>query len=258
MQFHRGGQLLLEAVALGVEGHALARPADVQLVGVVDEDDRWHREHQSGDAEEVVEQDGQEGEGGARQVARQGPLVVLAPDRQRTLARAQGDNAGKHHGVGHEVHGRRQERRHDDLQEAGVRRYQGHEDDAGHERREYVVRDVEDDLLRVPGDAERRSAGHGRHHHGRPQTKDSKGGKDGDERHPYVAHAREADLAHVGDSGQDGERDERPGERHAFAVGHPREARDGGQRHRADIERNGRACPPGRCLRVTHAVLRCY
>ena len=54
-------------------------------------------------------------------------------------------------------------------------------------------------------------------HHGGPETEDRQGGQHRDERHADVADAGEPDLAHVGDVGQDGKRDERPGEGHAIA-----------------------------------------
>ena len=63
-----------------------------------------HAEQQAGHAQPQVQAGQQQAEGGAGQVARQAPLVVLAPDAPRGCSRvARAIDPGQQHGVDDEI-----------------------------------------------------------------------------------------------------------------------------------------------------------
>ena len=157
VQLHGGGELLVEAVALGVEGDLLLRALHVDVVGVVDEVQRRHAEQQAGHAEPQVQRGHEQGERRPREVARQRPLVVLPPDLDRAaVLGGERDHAGEERGVDEEVDDRRAERRQDLRHEGAVLGSQRQIEQAGEVRRDDVVADVEGDLDGVAGHPRRR------------------------------------------------------------------------------------------------------
>ncbi len=143
----------MESVTLRLEGHALPGACHIDLVRVEDEDDRRQREDEPRDSEHAVQPSREQGESGSREVAGQGPLVVLPPDGQGRTSGAQGDNSGQRRRVGEEIDRRGDEGGDHLRRQAAVLGRERQEREAGDEGREDVVAHVEDDLDRVAGEA---------------------------------------------------------------------------------------------------------
>ena len=246
MKLGRFGQLVVERVSLGVEGDSVARPLHVDIVGVVDEVERRDREEHPRDSEPQVHAGEEQRERGACEIARQAPLVVLAPDDQRAPLGGQGDDAGEQHGVHGEVHDRGAEGGQHLAHEAAARRREGQIDEAGGERRDDVVGHVEDDLHGIAHEPRAGQAGYSRHHQGGPEPQSDQRRKDRDERERDDADEWHLDLAQVGQSGQDHEGDEVDRERRRIAQQGRGDGARGSQRQQAHKQRDGRALAHGR------------
>ena len=250
---HGAGELLVEAVALGVEGDLLLRPLHVDVVGVVDEVERGDPEQHAGDAEPQVEARQEEGESRSGEVPRERPLVVAPPHADgASLLRGEGDHAREERGVDDEVDHGGAERRQDLGHEGAVRRSPGQVHEPGEVRRDDVVADVERDLEGVVRDPGRRDAAHGGDGHRRPEPEGDEAGEDGDERERHVPDPGELDLAEVGQRRQDHERDDVEGEGRGIVQAGGE--RDAGRAHADEryVERDGRAFPHGRLVVVQY------
>ena len=172
-----------------------------------------------GKAEREVEAGHEQAERRAGEVARQPPLVVALPHAQGALAGGQRDDAGEHDGVGEEVDAGGGEGGQHTVGERGRERHEGDVQRTAEERREHVVGDVEDDLLRVAREPDRREAGGDGHEEGGEEAEDDQRGQDEHERQRHHADAGQADLAQVDDGGEGDEGDEGRREGTAAVVG---------------------------------------
>ena len=250
VQLDRGGQFLVEAVALRVERDALASAAGVDVVRVVDEHQRRQGEDEARDPEQAVQPGGEQGERSAGEVARERPLVVALPYAEGSGPGAESHHAGEEERVGEEIDRGGEERRHDLVQHAGVRGREGQIDQAGQQGREDVVGDVEDDLLRIPGEAGGGGARDQRDDGRRPEPERDQRCQHRDERHADHADEWQPHFLEIHDRAEYDEGQERKGDRRAFAIRDQREPAGRRSCDNEDVERNGRAFPLGRLMTV--------